>query len=116
MVEFCVPGEATLKLDMKGMLASSALILGIRARKLLSHGARGYLVFLVNTPGEKIKLEDMPVINEYPDVFPDELASLPPEREIEFKVDLAPRTTPISKTLYRIAPAELKELFNCKTC
>ncbi|XP_071901600.1 uncharacterized protein [Coffea arabica] len=110
MVEFCVLGETTLKLDVRGMLASSALILGIRASKLLSHGTRGYLAFLVNIPGENIKLEDMPVINEYPDVFPDELASLPPEREIKFKVDLALGTTPISKTPYRMAPAELKEL------
>ncbi|XP_027158242.1 uncharacterized protein LOC113759863 [Coffea eugenioides] len=110
VIEFCIPSEATLKLDVKGILASSALISEIRARKLLSHGARGYLGFLVNTPGEKIKLENMPVINEYPDVFPEELASLPPEKEIEFKVDLAPGTTPISKTSYRMAPNELKEL------
>ncbi|XP_071906161.1 uncharacterized protein [Coffea arabica] len=110
VVEFCIPGEATLKLDVRGMIASSALISGIRARKLLSRGARGYLAFLINTPGEKTKLEDMPVISEFPDVFPEELKSLPPEREVEFKVDLVPRTTPISKTPYRMAPAELKEL------
>nr|XP_027088588.1 uncharacterized protein LOC113709944 [Coffea arabica] len=110
VVEFYIPGEAILKLDVRGMLVSSVLISGIRARKLLSHGARGYLAFLVNALGEKIKLEDMSVINEYLDVFPEELASLPPEREIEFKVDLAPGTTPISKTPYPMVPAELKEL------
>nr|XP_027075932.1 uncharacterized protein LOC113699786 [Coffea arabica] len=110
VVEFYIPGEATLKLDVKGMIASSALISGIRVRKLLSRGAHGYLAFLINTPREKIKLEDMSVISEYPDVFPEELEFLPPEREIEFKVDLVPGTTPISKTPYRMAPAELKEL------
>nr|XP_027090336.1 uncharacterized protein LOC113711370 [Coffea arabica] len=52
----------------------------------------------------------MPVISEYPDVFSEELGSLPPEREIAFKIDLVPGTTPISKTPYRMAPAELKEL------
>ncbi|XP_071905688.1 uncharacterized protein [Coffea arabica] len=83
VVEFCIPGEASLKLDVRGMLASSELISGIRARKLLSHGERDYLAFLVNTVGEKIKLEDMPVISEYPDVFSEKLGSLPPEREIE---------------------------------
>ena len=71
---------------------------------------RGYLAFLINTPGEKVKLEDMPVISEYPDVFSEELVLLPPEREIEFKIDLALGTTPISKIPYRMAPAELKEL------
>ncbi|XP_071924798.1 uncharacterized protein [Coffea arabica] len=110
VVEFCIPREATLKLDVRGMIASSVLISGIRARKLFSRGAHGYLAFLINTSGEKIKLEDMPVISEYPDVFLEKLESLPPEREIEFKVDLVPGTTPISKTPYRMAPAELKEL------
>ncbi|XP_071924788.1 uncharacterized protein [Coffea arabica] len=110
VVEFCILGEAILKLDVRGMLASSTLISGIRVRKLLSRGARSYLAFLINTPGEKIKLEHMPVISEYLDVFPEELESLPPEREIEFKVDLVLGTTPISKTTYRMAPAELKEL------
>ena len=92
------------------ILSSFALISGIRVRKLLSNRARGYLAFLVNTLGEKVKLEDMPVINEYPDVFSDELVSLPLPREIEFKTDLAPGTTPISKSPYRMAPADLKEL------
>ena len=86
MVDFCIPGEVTLKLDVRGILASFVLISGIRARKLLSNGARGYLAFLVNTPGEKMKLEDMPVISEYLDIFPDELLSLPFEREIELRL------------------------------
>ena len=57
-----------------------------------------------------MKLEDVPVINKYPDVFPNELVSLPHEREIEFKIDLASRTTLISKIPYRMAPVEIKEL------
>ena len=52
----------------------------------------------------------MPVINEYPYIFSDKLMSFPSEREIEFKIDLAPVTTPISKTPYRMAPVEFKEL------
>ncbi|XP_071920667.1 uncharacterized protein [Coffea arabica] len=110
VVEFSIPGEATLRLDVRGRLASSALVSGIRARKLLSKGAQGYLAFLINTPGDKVKLEDVLVVNEFPDVFPDELKSMPPEREIEFKIDLVPGTAPIAKTPYRMAPAELKEL------
>ena len=49
-------------------------------------------------------------MSEYPDVFPDELVNLPPKREIEFEINLLPGTSPISKTPYRMAPAELKEL------
>ncbi|XP_071917068.1 uncharacterized protein [Coffea arabica] len=73
VVEFRIPGEATLRLDVKGGLASSAMISGIRARKLLSRGAQGFLAFLINTPTDKLKVEDVPVVGEYSDVFPDEL-------------------------------------------
>ena len=110
MVEFSIPGEATLKLNIRGRLGSSALVSGIRARKLLSKGVQGYLAFLINTLGDKVKLEDMLMVNEFSDVFPDKSKSMPPEREIEFKIDLVPGTAPIAKTPYRMAPAELKEL------
>ncbi|XP_027155850.1 uncharacterized protein LOC113756359 [Coffea eugenioides] len=110
VVEFCIPGETTLRLDVKGRLASSAMISGIRARKMLSKGAQGFLAFLINAPSDQVKLEDVPVVREFPDVFPEELKTLPPEREVEFKIDLMPGTAPISKTPYRMAPAELKEL------
>ncbi|XP_027151840.1 uncharacterized protein LOC113751893 [Coffea eugenioides] len=110
VVEFCIPGEATLRLDVKGRLASSAMISGIRARKMLFKGAQGFLAFLINAPSDQVKLEDVPVVREFSDVFPEELRTLPPEREVEFKIDLMPGTAPISKTPYRMAPAELKEL------
>ncbi|XP_071905702.1 uncharacterized protein [Coffea arabica] len=110
VVEFCIPGEATLRLDVKSRLASSAMISGIRARKMLSKGAQGFLAFLINAPSDQVKLEDVLVVREFPDVFPEELKTLPPEREVEFKIDLVPGTAPISKTPYRMALAELKEL------
>jgi hypothetical protein len=46
----------------------------------------------------------------YPDVFPEELPGMPPDREVEFVIDLLPGTTPISKRPYRMAVEELKEL------
>ncbi|XP_071924803.1 uncharacterized protein [Coffea arabica] len=110
IVEFCIPGEATLRLDIKGRLASSAMVSGIRARKMLSKGDQGFLAFLINTPSDQVKLEDVPVVRDFPDVFPEELKTLPPKRDVEFKIDLVPGTAPISKTPYRMAPAELKEL------
>ncbi|XP_071900991.1 uncharacterized protein [Coffea arabica] len=53
VVEFCIPGEATLRLDVKGRLASSAMVSGIRARKMLSKGAQGFIAFLINTPSDQ---------------------------------------------------------------
>jgi hypothetical protein len=56
------------------------------------------------------QLEDIQVVCEYMDVFPDELSGLPPDRDIEFVIELQPGTAPISKQSYRIPPKELVEL------
>jgi hypothetical protein len=58
----------------------------------------------------KVKLEDIPVVCEYPDVFPDDLPGMPPDRNIEFIIELQPGTAPISKRPYRMPPNELAEL------
>jgi hypothetical protein len=50
------------------------------------------------------------VVNKFPDVFPEELPGMPPDRDIEFVIKLKPRTTPIYKTPYRMATPELAEL------
>jgi hypothetical protein len=57
-----------------------------------------------------IKLKDIPIVREYPDVFPDDLPGMPPDRDIEFIIELQPSTTPISKRSYRMPPNELAEL------
>jgi hypothetical protein len=60
---------------------------------------------MMESPVKKI-----PVVCEYADVFPDELPGMPPDRDIEFAIELQPRTVPISKRPYRMPPAELAEL------
>jgi hypothetical protein len=57
-----------------------------------------------------LPLKKIPVVYEYADVFPDELPGMPPDRDIEFAIELQPGTTPISKRPYRMPPAELAEL------
>jgi hypothetical protein len=54
-------------------------------------------------------VERIPVVCEYPDVFPDELPGMPPDRDIEFAIELQPGTAPISKRPYRMPPTELAE-------
>jgi hypothetical protein len=53
---------------------------------------------------------EVPVVNEFPDVFPEELPDMPPDRDIEFVIELKPGTTHIYKTPYRMATPELAEL------
>jgi hypothetical protein len=57
-----------------------------------------------------IKVKDIPIVCEYPDVFPDDLPGMPPDRDIEFIIELQPGTAPISKKPYRMPPNELAEL------
>jgi hypothetical protein len=58
----------------------------------------------------ELKLEDIHVVGEFPDVFPDDLAGMSPERAIEFKIELQPVTAPIVKAPYIMSPVELAEL------
>jgi len=55
-------------------------------------------------------IADIPVVCEFPDMFLDELPGLPPDRDVEFKIELLPCTTPISRRPYRMPPNELAEL------
>ena len=61
---------------------------------------------MINTDKDKVNIEEVPVVKDYLDVFPEKLVSVPPEREVDFKIELMP----ISKTPYRMIPDELKEL------
>ncbi|XP_056165622.1 uncharacterized protein LOC130137713 [Syzygium oleosum] len=86
------------------------LISALQAKKLLRKGCSGYLACVKDTSKVVAKLEDVPVVREFPNVFPENLPGLPLDREIEFCIELMPGTAPISKAPYRMAPTELKEL------
>jgi hypothetical protein len=58
----------------------------------------------------ELKLEDIHVVREFPNVFPDDLPGMPPERAIEFKIELQPGITPVAKAPYKMSPVEMKEL------
>jgi hypothetical protein len=57
-----------------------------------------------------VSLEDVPIVREYPDVFPEELPGMPPDRDVEFLIDLLPGTRPIAKRPYKMDVDELKEM------
>ena len=77
---------------------------------MLQKGCQGYLAFVVDRRQEGTRLEDIPIVKEFPDVFPDDISGLPPDREVEFTIDLILGTEPISIPPYRLAPTELREL------
>ncbi|XP_077216020.1 uncharacterized protein LOC143850681 [Tasmannia lanceolata] len=69
-----------------------------------------FLASIVEVNDNEVKIENIPVVREFTDVFLEDLPGLPPNREVEFTVDLASGTTPISKAPYHMAPMEMEEL------
>ena len=64
---------------------------------------------IVNQLDDCVNKED-PVVDEFPDVFPDDLPGMPPDHDIEFIIEVLPGTTPIAKRPYRMGVNELEEL------
>ncbi|GJZ48264.1 putative reverse transcriptase domain-containing protein [Tanacetum coccineum] len=59
---------------------------------------------------EEKRLEDVPIVQEFPEVFPEDLPGLPPAQQVEFLIDLVPGAAPVAQAPYRLAPAEMQEL------
>jgi hypothetical protein len=102
----------------------------LRKAKVVIHYARG-TVELTSSKGERFEVEitiiastklaiflvdgkfvgsNICVVRDFPDVFPEELPGMPPDREVEFVIDLLPGTAPISKRPYKMSVEEQKEL------
>ncbi|KAF5786109.1 putative nucleotidyltransferase, Ribonuclease H [Helianthus annuus] len=81
----------------------------LKASRCLKKGCVIYMA-QVTIDEEKPKIEDIPVISEYPEVFPEELPGLPPDRQVEFRIDIIPGVAPVARAPYRLAPTEMKEL------
>ncbi|GJY28174.1 putative reverse transcriptase domain-containing protein [Tanacetum coccineum] len=59
---------------------------------------------------EEKRLEDVPIVRGFPEVFPEDLPGIPPTRQVEFQIDLVPGVAPIARAPYRLVPSEMKEL------
>ncbi|KAA0051348.1 reverse transcriptase [Cucumis melo var. makuwa] len=109
-VVFRKPGLADVVFRGMRKVVSRSLISVLKAEKLLRKGCTAFLAHIVVVQREKLTPEDVPVVKEFLDVFLDDLSGLPPDREIEFTIELLPGTAPIPQAPYRMAPSELKEL------
>ena len=88
----------------------SNVISAMQARRFLKKGCEAFLALVLDSKRGQVNLEDIPVIKEFTDVFPEELLGLPPEREVDLSIEVVQGTTPISRAPYRMASTELKEL------
>ncbi|GJR02276.1 putative reverse transcriptase domain-containing protein [Tanacetum coccineum] len=82
----------------------------IKPRKYVERGCHLFLAHVMKKKSKEKRLEDVPVIHDFPEVFPEELPGLPPPRQVEFRIDLVPGAAPVARAPYRFAPSEMKEL------
>nr|GFC06336.1 reverse transcriptase domain-containing protein [Tanacetum cinerariifolium] len=78
---------------------------------------KGFSIFLAHITTKEVedkskekRLKDVPVVRDFPEVFPEDLPGLPPIRLVEFQIDLVPGAAPVAWAPYRLAPSEMKEL------
>ncbi|XP_071695493.1 uncharacterized protein [Rutidosis leptorrhynchoides] len=88
------------------------LISMMKARKSIVKGCDTFFAYVIDAKKEKKMVADIPVVRDFPEVFPDELPGLPPVREVEYRIELMPGSTPVAKALYRLAPSEIREMMS----
>ncbi|GKB02496.1 putative reverse transcriptase domain-containing protein, partial [Tanacetum coccineum] len=88
----------------------------MKARKYLLHGCHAYMAHVMDTSFEKKSAKDIPIVDEFLDVFPEDLPGFPPERQVKFRIDLLPGATPMAKTPYhlKVDPVKIKAVMNWK--
>ena len=109
-VVFQKPGFPELEFESYNRVLSTCVTSALEAKRLLHKGRKAYLAHVIDTLTSKMTLESVLVVREFSDLFPNYFPRLPSNRELEFGIDLLPRSVPISISLYRMALVELKEL------
>nr|GEW47300.1 reverse transcriptase domain-containing protein [Tanacetum cinerariifolium] len=82
----------------------------IKARKFIKRGSQLFVVHVTEKEPQEKQIEDVPVIQDFPEVFPDNLSGLPPPWQVKFRIDLIPGAAPVGRAPYRLAPSKMKEL------
>ncbi|GJV62653.1 reverse transcriptase domain-containing protein [Tanacetum coccineum] len=88
------------------------LISCIKTKRYISQGCQVFIAHVMEKKLDKKRLEDIPVVREFPNVFPEDLPGLPPVCQVEFQINLIPRVAPVAHAPYRLAPSEMQAPFN----
>ena len=86
------PCKSEMELIFQGSLLDkeSCIVTSAQVSKLLGQGCQAFIASLVDSNVEPTELSTIPVVSEFPDIFPEELLNIPPKREVEFTIDIAP--------------------------
>ncbi|XP_028236588.1 uncharacterized protein LOC114415925 [Glycine soja] len=101
--------QVVLPLSQIDVILGDMFLSANQVEASLREDAQVYMILASMSVETKTPVSDIPLVREFPEVF-EEVSGLPPEREVEFSIDLVPGTGPISITPYRMSPVELSEL------
>ncbi|XP_070007501.1 uncharacterized protein [Nicotiana sylvestris] len=110
MVILTLPGLPRLEWRGTPNHSTNRVISYVKARHMVENGCLSYLAYICDSSAEVPSMDSVPVVREFLEVFHANLSGMPPDRYIDFCIDLAPGTQPISILPYHMAPPELKEL------
>ncbi|GJV07317.1 reverse transcriptase domain-containing protein [Tanacetum coccineum] len=100
--------------DDKGEKSKLSIISCTKTQKYIKRGCPIFLAQVtkkeIENESEEKRLEDVPTVRDFPEVFLEDLPGLPPTRQVEFQIDLVPGAAPVARAPYRLAPTELQEL------
>ncbi|GKA15202.1 putative reverse transcriptase domain-containing protein [Tanacetum coccineum] len=100
--------------DGKGEKSKLSITSCTRTQKYIKRGCPIFLAQVtkkeIENESEEKRLEDVPTVWDFLEVFPEDLPGLPPTRQVKFQIDLVPGAAPVARTPYRLAPSELQEL------
>nr|GEU59736.1 reverse transcriptase domain-containing protein [Tanacetum cinerariifolium] len=99
--------------EPKGKIKEFSLDLSVKI-KAISVGCPSFWHMLLRRrpedKSEEKRIEDAPIVQDFPKVFPEDFLGIPPARQVEFQIDLTPGVAPVARAPYRLAPSEMKEL------
>ncbi|GJT76952.1 putative reverse transcriptase domain-containing protein [Tanacetum coccineum] len=115
----CIPwgNETLIVRDDRSNQGNETRLNIISCTKTQKYLQKGCPIFLAHVTTKETEdnskekqLEDIPIVRDFPNVFPEDLSGIPPTRQVEFQIDLIPGAAPVARAPYRLAPSEMKEL------
>ena len=109
-IVFRKPGYPKLEFEGDRQILPTCVISALEAKRLLHKGCEAYLAHVLDKSSPKMTIKNVPIVCEFSDVFHDDLSSLPPDRELEFEIELLLGSALVFIPSYKMAPTEFKEL------
>ncbi|KAD7477365.1 hypothetical protein E3N88_00501 [Mikania micrantha] len=110
LIQIPLPSCETLRVFGEKPCRELKIVSCIKVKKYLRKKYHAFLAHVVEKKPETQTVEDIPIIRDYPEVFPEDLPGLPLVRQLKFRIDLVPGANPMAKSQYRLAPSEMQEL------